>query len=156
MKLAAEVDPRIATIEASIVTIVREATLPSTQERFVARAGVGVERAGYSVLREVAELGPVRLTELARHLGIDASTVSRHVAALERQGMLARGSDPADRRVVKVQLTGAGAKALERLRAARHRFFAELLSGWPAADRERLAPLLDRLARDFVAKGGRQ
>jgi DNA-binding MarR family transcriptional regulator len=155
MKTAVNVDATIASIEASIVTIVREAALPSTQERFVAQSGVGLERAAYGVLRHVAEGGPTRLTELARDLGLDSSTVSRHVSALERLGLLARVADVADRRVANLEVTAAGRKALERLRVARHRFFAELLSAWPAEDREQLAPLLDRLARDFLETGRR-
>ena len=152
---AARRDVGIAAIEEAIVTIVREATLPSVQERFVTQSGVGVERAGYGVLRAVAELGPMRLTELAHHLGVDASTVSRHVRVLERDGLLSRGSDPADGRVAWLELSAAGADALDRLRAARHRLFAEVLADWPVEDRETLAPLLSRLAHDFLVLGGR-
>lgn len=148
-------DVAIASIEASVVTIVREATLPSLQERFVAQAGVAVERAGYHVLRVVAERGSLRLSDLAHQLGVDASTVSRHVKTLEAQGMVARSGDPTDGRVARLELTPAGGEALRRLRAARHRLFAEILADWPAADRDALAPLLARLAREFVVRGGR-
>jgi DNA-binding MarR family transcriptional regulator len=152
---SAGTDVTIATIEDSVVTIVREATLPSVQERFVEQAGVAVERAGYGVLRGVAEHGPVRVTDLARQLGVDPSTVSRQVKALERQGMLARDGDPRDGRVARLALTPAGGEALELLRVVRHRLFAEILADWAAEDRATLAPLLARLARDFVVLGGR-
>lgn len=137
------------------MTIVREATLPSLQERFVAQAGVGVERAGYQVLRGVAQGAPVRLADLAHRLGVDASTVSRQVKALERRGLVARSGAVVDRRAAQVSLTDAGVEALGRLQAARHRFFAEVLAGWSPSEREALAPLLDRLARDLLAEGGR-
>lgn len=145
----------IATVEEAIVTIVREATLPTTQDRFVAQAGVRVERAGYCVLRGVAELGHVRVTELAHHLGVDVSTVSRQVRTLERQGLIARAGDPTDGRVARLALTSAGTEALHRLREVRHRFFSEVLDRWPTEDRETLAPLLARLAHDFLVQGGR-
>jgi DNA-binding MarR family transcriptional regulator len=148
-------DVVIMSIEESIVTIVREATLPSVQERFVAQTGVAVERAGYGVLRGVAEQGPVRLSDLAHQLGVDTSTVSRHVKALEGQGMLVRTGDPTDGRVARVALTAAGVAALGRLRVARRRLFAEVLADWPAADLETLAPLLVRFAGDFLVQGGR-
>ncbi len=83
------------------------------------------------------------------------STVSRHVKALEGQGMLVRTGDPTDGRVARVALTAAGVAALGRLRAARYRLFAEVLADWPAADIEALAPLLARLADDFLVQGGR-
>jgi DNA-binding MarR family transcriptional regulator len=150
-----EVDPTIASIEEAIVLIVREATLPRIQERFVAQSGVPLERAAYGVLREVADRGPLRLTELANLIGLDLSTVSRQIKGLEAAGLLKRSEDPADRRAASVTLTKAGTAALKRLRDARHRFFDELLAGWSAEDRERLAPLLERLAQEFRTLGGR-
>lgn len=152
----AAVDDTVAWIEESVVTLVREATLPSLQERFVAEAGVAVERAGYLVLRCIAEHGPARVGEVAQRLGVDASTVSRRIRVLEERGLLARAGDPSDGRVARLALTGVGAEALGRLRAARHRLFAEVLADWPAAERDALAPLLARLAKDFSVWGGRQ
>lgn len=148
-------DSAVATIEEAIVTIVREATLPSLQERLTAEAAVAVERAGYGVLRALDEDGPMSLTTLARVLGLDNSTVSRHVGALERDGLVRKSEDPADRRSALLALTAAGRRALGRLRAVRHRVFAEVLSGWTAEDRDTLAPLLARLAEDFVTYGAR-
>ncbi len=148
-------DAAVVSIEESIVTIVREATRPRLQEQVAAAAGVAVERAGYGVLRALADSGPLAVTALARQLGLDTSTVSRHVAALEGDGLVGRAEDPADRRVALLALTARGRRALGRLRAARHRLFADILAPWPAADREALAPLLERLASDFVAFGAR-
>ena len=145
----------IGAIEESVVAIVRAATRPSVQERVVAQAGVAVERAAYGVLGSLGELGPVRLTDLARQLGVDPSTASRQVKALEERGMVARVGDPGDGRVARLGLTPDGAAALELLRGARHRLFADALAEWPAEDLAALAPLLARLARDLVAEGQR-
>lgn len=145
----------LAKIEEAIVLIVREASLTRVQERFVQQSGVGLDRAAYGVLREVAERGSPRLTDLAHHLGLDVSTVSRHVKSLTARGLLVRRGDPADRRAACVGLSAAGVDALSQLREARRRFFSDLLVGWEAADREILAPLLGRLAHDFLAMGGR-
>src|SRR3546814_1629465 len=109
---------------------VRAATRPSWQERVVAQAGVSVERAAYGVLGSLGELGPVRLTDLARQLGVDPSTASRQVKALEERGMVARVGDPGDGRVARLGLTPDGAAALELLRGARHRLFADALAEW--------------------------
>jgi len=148
-------DTSIASIEESIVTIVREATLPRTQEWFATQAGVTVERAGYQVLRGVADHAPIRLSDLAHQLGVDTSTVTRHVQSLERLGMLVRTGDPTDGRVALLDLTRKGATALGRLRKARHRLFAEVLAEWPVKERAALAPMLARLAHDFLVQGGR-
>ena len=148
-------DRSIALIEESIVTIVREATLPRMQDWFAAQAGVAVERAGYQVLRCVAEHAPIRLSDLAHQLGFDTSTITRHVQTLERQGMLARSGDPTDGRVALLDLTSKGIAALRQLRKARHRLFSEVLADWPVKERTTLAPLLARLANDFLVQSGR-
>lgn len=150
---AVEVGTAVEQIEESVVAIVREASLPRVQERLVAAAGVPVERAGYQVLRAVAEQPSLRLGDLARELGLDTSTVSRHVKALEGAGLVARSGDPGDGRVAHLELTAVGTEALGRLRRARHRYFAELLADWPPSELEFLAPLLARLAHDMTMRG---
>lgn len=138
------------------MAIVRRLSLPRVQERLIAEAGVPVERGGHQVLRAVAEQPSSRLGDLARELGLDTSTVSRHVKALEGAGLVARSGDPGDGRVARLELTDAGSYALGRVRQARHRFFTEILADWPQGDREMLASLLDRLAHDVMMRGERR
>src|ERR671935_406745 len=54
--------------------------------------------------------------ELARSLGIEGPTLTRHLDALERAGLVQRRRDPSDRRAVQVELTDAGAALHNRLR----------------------------------------
>jgi DNA-binding MarR family transcriptional regulator len=56
-----------------------------------------------------------RMTELAAFLGLDKSTMSGLIDRAEGRGLLARGKDPADRRVVDVSITPAGLELAERL-----------------------------------------
>ena len=100
-------DP-IVTIEESVVTIVRELSLASTQEHLIGEAGVSVERAGFGVLRCVSERGESRVSDLAQVLGVDTSTMSRHVKTLVRDGFLVRTADSVDRRSSRVALTRSG------------------------------------------------
>ncbi len=145
----------IGAIEEALVVIVREFSLASTQERFIGAAGVSVERAGFGVLRCLSERGDARVSELAQLLGVDTSTMSRHVKALEAGELVARTEDPRDGRAARVGLTAAGVEVLRSLREARHRYFTELLNGWSEADRAALAPLLVRLANEVLEQGGR-
>src|SRR3546814_18249914 len=102
---------------------VRAATRPSVQERVVAPAGVAVERAAYGVLGSLGELCPVRLTDLARQLGLDPSTASRQVKALAALGMVARVGDPGDGRFARLLFTPAGSAGLVSLLGAPPRLF---------------------------------
>lgn len=149
------VEGSIAAIEEALVVIVREFSLASTQERLIGAAGVSVERAGFGVLRCLSERGDARVSELAQFLGVDTSTMSRHVKTLEAGGLVVRTEDPQDGRATRVGLTTAGVEVLRLLRVARHRYFTELLTGWSEADRAVLAPLLARLANEVLERGGR-
>jgi DNA-binding MarR family transcriptional regulator len=150
----AKVDP-VAAIEDAIVTIVREFSLPSTQDRLIGAAGVSVERSGFGVLRCLSERGVVRVSELAQVSGVNTSTMSRHVKTLERSGLVSRSGDPSDGRAARVGLTPAGGEVLVSLREARHRYFSELLRGWSDGDRAALAPMLARLANEVLEREGR-
>src|SRR5262249_7457527 len=69
-----------------------------------------------AVLEHLALAGPLTIGEAAAHLSRAQSVVSEIVSHLERQGMLERESDPADRRRTLIWLTPAGHAALHRQR----------------------------------------
>jgi DNA-binding MarR family transcriptional regulator len=64
---------------------------------------------------EALRPGPVRLGELAQRLGITPSTLTRNLARLESDGLVAREADPADARAARVRLTAGGLRAAERV-----------------------------------------
>ena len=72
--------------------------------------------ASLAVLEHLALAGPLTIGEAAAHLRRAQSVVSEIVSHLERQGMLERESDPADRRRTLIWLTPAGHAALHRQR----------------------------------------
>ena len=113
--------------------------------------GERIEVAGTAVLSRLELLGPSRLTDLAAALGLDPSSVSRQVAAVERSGWVTREPDPDDRRASRLLLTDAGADLVRRLRTHRAAILARLTPGWTDADLDRLADLLHRLNLDVEA-----
>jgi DNA-binding MarR family transcriptional regulator len=70
-----------------------------------------------------------RMTELAAYLGLDKSTLSGLVDRAEKRGLLARGKNPEDGRVVDVFMTPAGSELADRV-------YVEV--------RRELAPLIDQ------------
>jgi MarR family transcriptional regulator for hemolysin len=54
--------------------------------------------------------------ELARSLGIEGPTLTRHLDGLERAGLVERRRDPNDRRAVQVEITDAGVQLHNGLR----------------------------------------
>ncbi|AYF75610.1 MarR family transcriptional regulator [Nocardia yunnanensis] len=97
-----------------------------------------------SILDLVIERDGCLAADLAGHFHLDKSTVSRQVAALEREGYLARDVDPANRRNLVLRATAEGrqvARAAARRRAAA---FTERFRDWDDADIERMAEYLVR------------
>ena len=83
---------------------------------FHRRDGPRSQLAGASraVLEHLAMAGPLTVGEAAAHLGRAQSVVSEIVSHLERQSLLERESDPADRRRTLIWLTPDGHDALRR------------------------------------------
>jgi DNA-binding MarR family transcriptional regulator len=77
--------------------------------------GTGVRPAEYAVY---SQLGIDAMTprELSARLGVTASTLTGHLAAIERRGHLAREVDARDRRSHRLVLTAAGRRTLEESR----------------------------------------
>lgn len=122
------------------------------------RVGRGFKRLGTAspvdgptlgLLYEIEQRGPLRPSDLASCVGLDASTVSRHVAGLERLGYVDRATDPEDRRATRLVLTGEGADVLVTAMAHRSRLVNDALAGWSDSDQATLERLLHRLADDL-------
>jgi DNA-binding MarR family transcriptional regulator len=113
--------------------------------------GARCEQAGAAVLGRLDLLGPVRLTDLAHALGLDPSSVSRQVTALERRGWVAREKDPSDLRAQRLHLTEQGRAVTSHLRHARAEALAQLTPGWTTAELDDLGGRLARLNHDLEA-----
>jgi DNA-binding MarR family transcriptional regulator len=80
-------------------------------------AATGLKNTQYSLLSHVLRLGPIRPSDLARHLGLDASTLTRNLQLLEAQGWLRQGPGE-NARSRLIEITDAGrAKRAEGQRA---------------------------------------
>ena len=114
------------------------------------RAGISLDRVGCLVLKAVAAGGSVRITDLARELGVEVPTMSRHVANLTQAGYLQKTPDPADGRVWWVRLTEKAQETIGRLEATRRQMLSSLFSNWTRSDRDTLVDLLDRFSSDLT------
>jgi len=102
-----------------------------------------LERSHYLLLQQLAD-GQRRIGELSTILALDATTVTRQVAAMEKRGLVARHPDPADRRGWLVEKTPEGAACAADMQRERKRRFARLLCEWDEADVSHFAGYLNR------------
>lgn len=93
------------------------------------------------------EHGPCRMTELAAEHGVRLPTMTAQINRLERDGLIARGRDGADARVVTVRLTGAGRERLAEGRERRIGFLADRFANLTDAERTAVAVALPALRK---------
>jgi DNA-binding MarR family transcriptional regulator len=83
-----------------------------------------------------------RMTELAAYLGLDKSTMSGLIDRAERRGLLARGKNAADRRVIDVFITPAGLELAELVQEEIRRVLAPATVHLTAEESDQLTRLL--------------
>jgi len=88
---------------------------------------------------------PRTQTELARAIGIEGPTLTRHLDGLERAGLVARAPGHGDRRATRVELTDAGRALYRRLLARVIAFDGRLRAGLGPEELGRFVEVLARL-----------
>jgi MarR family transcriptional regulator, transcriptional regulator for hemolysin len=86
--------------------------------------------------------------ELAEAVGVRQPTLTHHLDAMERAGLVTRDRDPANRRVQHVTVTKPGEQLFLRLRRAAASFDGRLRAGLGDADVATLRRLLAQLAEN--------
>jgi DNA-binding MarR family transcriptional regulator len=114
--------------------------------RFEARlAAHGASLNVWSVLRELAECGPVSQRELADRLLLKGPSLVPRLDALEEAGIAQRRPDPHDRRVQRVSLTDAGWALFHELAVYSDENESELISPLSREEQDQFRELALRL-----------
>ncbi len=105
---------------------------------------VELDRSGYGIMCRLADDGPQRLGSLAQAFGLDPSTITRQVQALEHEQLVERRPDPTDRRASLLDLTDQGRQVLTETRSRRRAWLQAALGDWDEHDHEEFGRLLER------------
>jgi len=150
--------PSAAAVSADVTEIERALTRISylnnrvrNHERLMALAAVTLDRAAVALLRQVADSEPLRPSELAARLGVEASHVTRQAQQLQKAGYVTRVPDPDDHRARRIQLTPAGREAVDRVREASYQGMQMALADWSPRELHQLATLFQRMVGDLLA-----
>jgi MarR family transcriptional regulator, transcriptional regulator for hemolysin len=112
-------------------------------ERAMAEAGGSAST--WQVLLLVRSANWETQSSLAEELGITGATLTHHLNALERKGLVRRWREESNRRVQRVELTDDGVVLFNRLREVARRHDQMLRSGLSDDEVEQLGALLERL-----------
>src|SRR3954454_2679308 len=90
-------------------------------------------------------------SEMAKAMGVTGATLTHHLNALERDGLVRRWREDANRRVQRVELTDEGVATFDRLRKVAVKHDARVRAALGPERRDALAGALDALAATFSA-----
>jgi DNA-binding MarR family transcriptional regulator len=108
------------------------AMIAAIVRRFALSERADVQCCGLTVAQaatlEALRAGPLRLGALAQRLGITPSTLTRNLARLESERLVARETDPNDARAGRVKLTAAGLRAAGKVESQELEFARDILA----------------------------
>jgi len=122
--------------------------------RTVAATPPGLTVVQHRVLVLLSEEGTLSVGDVARPLGVDQSTASRHCARLEAWGFVLRRRAAHDGRAVDVALTPTGERQVRTVHAARRAQIEAILERMPDAEARATVSALrrfDHAAHDHAA-----
>jgi DNA-binding MarR family transcriptional regulator len=114
-------------------------------------ASRGISSARLSALSALVGGGRRTIGALADAEGVTAPTMTRLVAAMERDGIVVRSPDPDDRRAVWIEATAAGRRLLLDRREGRLALMRSLLATVRPKDRKALAKAATLIERMLEA-----
>ncbi|HCT29709.1 MAG TPA: hypothetical protein DIW31_03005 [Bacteroidales bacterium] len=110
----------------------------------------GVTLAQCHTLLEIENKGKESLTELAKTIGLDKSTISRTVDGLVNVGLVDRTIPAENRRMATIQLTEAGKSICQNINSTNDKYFEETLSVLTDTEKQELIKLLEKVVDRMV------
>lgn len=120
-----------------------------------ALAEAGGSRSTWLILLALKSGRPETQRELAAAVGIEGATLTHHLDAMQRAGLVTRERMPSNRRVQRVELTETGEAAFERMRDAARAFDERIRRGLSEEDVDRLRELLAALVENITDESSR-
>ena len=111
----------------------------------------GGSRPTWLILLALKTQPPQTQRELAAAVGIEGATLTHHLDAMQRAGLVTRERPPENRRVQRIEVTAEGERLFLLLRAAARHFNTRIRAGLSDEDIERLRELLATLEANSAA-----
>jgi len=92
----------------------------------------------------------LKMSELSQRMMVTGGNVTGVTDGLEKEGLVVREVDPADRRVFRVKLTAEGERQFRRMASEHEQWVIELFANLSAKQKKQLVDLLGELKRHIV------
>ena len=103
-------------------------------------------------LRHLSKHGPLTMNELAARMEISPSSATQLVDRLVHHGLAVRNPDPDDRRVLRVDVSGAAKEAVRAFEKNTSKQLEALLAPLTDDELELLASLAERVVNEEAAR----
>ncbi|WP_230980469.1 MarR family winged helix-turn-helix transcriptional regulator [Oryzicola mucosus] len=101
----------------------------------------------YTVLSVIGAHAGLSSAELSRRFYVTPQTMNELISALERRDLIVRKADPANRRILRMNVTDTGRDMLSKCDALADAVEQDVFGAMPEEDYRRLAELARDLAR---------
>ncbi|WP_280426274.1 MarR family winged helix-turn-helix transcriptional regulator [Nocardia carnea] len=139
----------VAAVERVQVALIQAARQFRTMDR------AGINQSARSALAAIVKFGPLSMSELAAHEGVDPASVSRTVRKLEESGDVVRRTSAADGRVNLIEVTESGRELFLRSRRQLTEMIVDRISTLSADQLATIVALGDGLELLVSATGPR-
>jgi MarR family transcriptional regulator, 2-MHQ and catechol-resistance regulon repressor len=112
-------------------------------------AGFGLTTPQFGALECLGHLGPMTIGELCRKMLVSGGNMTVVVDNLEKEGLVERIRDTADRRKILVMLTPKGKRLFDTIFTDHAEYIAQLASVLTPKEQEALSRLLKKLGKQL-------
>jgi DNA-binding MarR family transcriptional regulator len=144
---------RATSRDEEIVELLRSVNRTLRERLMQAASGRKRSLATLSVLRAIGNEPGITVNEVGRRRYMPKSLVSIIVADLAEDGLVRKGRDPADQRLVRLKLSAAGARELEHWRATYRSIAADAVGSLSGDDARQLLSGLRALNEALTTEG---
>ncbi|WP_374711412.1 MarR family winged helix-turn-helix transcriptional regulator [Symbiobacterium terraclitae] len=100
----------------------------------------------FDALLVLREHGELTMGELCAKMYLACSTATDLIDRMERNGLIERVRDTADRRVIRLRVLPKGSELIEQVLEARQAYLATAMAGLGASDKARIIRTLEELS----------
>ena len=111
----------------------------------------GISMAQCHTLLEIEKNGEITVSDLARNLSLDKSTVSRTVDGLVNIKMVNRVIPEENRRLAMINLTDSGKEVCSEINFSSDTYMHEMLNGFSEDEKQHMLKLFSKLTSNMAA-----